>query len=784
MIFFSHPLFLTALVCVGVPVLLHFLMKPRPKKLTFPAFRFLQSHEKSCRQSLRLRQWLLLAVRMLLILTLVLLFARPAVLTVGTSPASSVSDPTAYANTPTAAIFLFDSSVRMDYVFENQNRLEAAKNMAVRLLAGLPAQSVASVVSTHLAPLAFSPDRSEIQRQIQQLETNFITRPIPEVLSETLELFKTSELSQREIFIFTDQTAASWESGGSAKRTLLESALRKFPDVRISVVSVGVSHPQNARLSLPDEKTFQTVSGGSVEIHSQLFTNDGLPHRIGFFMLDENGMPQLRGETSVEPASTAELPAAKSPTSNPASAEMAIPFTFQSGGLKTGSNQGFLALLDGDALAADNFRGFTIQKKEPTPLLLVANAPAEKNAFFVRQALAPMQFALEKRADFDCAVLSFTQFSQWLGGEQSVLEMTQNASSSPSRSIAGSTLERYHAIFFLDPPGFSASEWNRLTQYVNSGGGAAFFLGPSLKKPENFQLAEARSILPGIPRFQARFPDGTFLNPRFQTAHPILKTFQSLETQIPWDESPVFRAWSLTSPAPGTQELFTWSNDSPALLAASYGSGRVVLAGTPVQPIQEDSRALWNLLPQSNSWVFLVLMNSTANFLAGTEETSANILIHETLSFPLRGTLEDRFSMKRFPFHLPQNLPDASEKEKKKRTEDSEIVMVPDLERHQIDLPPLELTGNYRVAGSKNDFRRGFSVNLPLAATDLTMLTEKAIQDLFRPHAVTFLPNVSHLVRGASGSQSNEALFNWLGLLLLMLFFAENWISNRFYRTA
>ncbi|MCR5165007.1 MAG: BatA domain-containing protein, partial [Thermoguttaceae bacterium] len=58
--YFLHPLFLTALVCVAAPVLLHFLMRPKPKKLTFPAFRFLQSHEKSQRRSLRLKHWLLL----------------------------------------------------------------------------------------------------------------------------------------------------------------------------------------------------------------------------------------------------------------------------------------------------------------------------------------------------------------------------------------------------------------------------------------------------------------------------------------------------------------------------------------------------------------------------------------------------------------------------------------------------------------------------------------------------------------------------------------------------
>ncbi len=734
-------------------MLLHFLMRQKPRKIAFPAVRFLQSREKSCRQSLRLKHWLLLALRMLLILLLVLLFARPSFMAKSSKPTGNrgeAGEIAVYSSAPTAAVFLFDTSLRMDYVAENQSSLARAQQEAGRILMGLPTQSVASVVATHLAPLAFSSDLGEIQRQILQLETSSTARPIPETLMDALALLKTSELTQKELFIFTDQSATSWELGGVARRQELERLLNSLPGVRITILDTGTENPINCQLEIPVENAFQAVSGGTVEVHAELRAPDKLAHRVGIFMLDENGTPQLRGETVTE-------------------AEKSVsPLVFQLGGLKNGSNQGFLALLDGDALVADNVRAFTIQKDPPTPILVVAEEPAERNAFFVQQALAPTQYTLENRANYACSVISYTQFSRWVGG------------SSGTQASSLGTLERYHAIFFLDPPDFSASEWSRLSQYVHGGGGIALFLGPSLQNPGSYQIAEARSFLPATPGFQARFPDGAYLTPIGGSAHPILKTFQSLDTPIPWDESPVFRAWTLTDLAPDAQRLFTWSNGTPALLACRRGSGNVLLSGTPIHPTQSNSRNVWNLLPRGDSWVFLVLMNATTEFLTSSETAPENIFTQEPLAIPLRNLRESRFQLELLPCQLPGEVKKTENSEPARQG--TEAVFVPDAERHLLDIPALEKAGNYQISGSESGFRRGFSVNFPLALTDLTRTETETIRQIFQPTEVTVLRSAEFLERHLSGVQSSGELFNWLGFLILLVFGVENWVANRFYK--
>ena len=64
---FVHPLLLGGLLLVGIPVLIHLIMRQKPKHLLFPAVRFLLQRQKTNQRKLQLRHLLLLALRMLLL---------------------------------------------------------------------------------------------------------------------------------------------------------------------------------------------------------------------------------------------------------------------------------------------------------------------------------------------------------------------------------------------------------------------------------------------------------------------------------------------------------------------------------------------------------------------------------------------------------------------------------------------------------------------------------------------------------------------------------------------
>ena len=74
---FIYPVLLGGLALAGIPVLLHLIMRQKPKHLLFPAFRFLLQKHRTNQRKLRLRHLLLLALRLLLIAGICLALSRP-----------------------------------------------------------------------------------------------------------------------------------------------------------------------------------------------------------------------------------------------------------------------------------------------------------------------------------------------------------------------------------------------------------------------------------------------------------------------------------------------------------------------------------------------------------------------------------------------------------------------------------------------------------------------------------------------------------------------------------
>src|SRR5438552_8775969 len=103
---FLFPVMLGGAILAGIPILLHLIMRQKPKHLLFPAFRFLLQRHRANQRKLRLRHLLLLALRLLLIISVCLALARPKVF----SQLLNLS-----SDRPVAAVLLFDTSYSMGY---------------------------------------------------------------------------------------------------------------------------------------------------------------------------------------------------------------------------------------------------------------------------------------------------------------------------------------------------------------------------------------------------------------------------------------------------------------------------------------------------------------------------------------------------------------------------------------------------------------------------------------------------------------------------------------------
>ena len=75
---FLYPTLLWALLAVAIPISIHLFSRQRVKKIDFSSLIFLKSLEKTRLRAIKIKSLILLLIRSLIILFVVLAFARPS----------------------------------------------------------------------------------------------------------------------------------------------------------------------------------------------------------------------------------------------------------------------------------------------------------------------------------------------------------------------------------------------------------------------------------------------------------------------------------------------------------------------------------------------------------------------------------------------------------------------------------------------------------------------------------------------------------------------------------
>ena len=73
---FLNPIFLLALLAVGLPLVIHLLNLRKPKRVKFSTIAFFNELKQTTIQKIKLKRWLLLALRFLAITCLAMVLAR------------------------------------------------------------------------------------------------------------------------------------------------------------------------------------------------------------------------------------------------------------------------------------------------------------------------------------------------------------------------------------------------------------------------------------------------------------------------------------------------------------------------------------------------------------------------------------------------------------------------------------------------------------------------------------------------------------------------------------
>jgi hypothetical protein len=200
----ATPWLLWLLPLAGLPVLWHLFMKPQRRAAAFPSLMFFLSRQPRLEQRRKLREWLILALRVLLLALLITGLAGPRLPAVGGGGA------------PALAIIV-DTSASMGLPDTAGRPLaRTAAETAAALLAAMPAGGRAVIVPTAADPaLALSErttaDRAALTTALDRITATEAAGDAAGSLARAAAALADDPAADREIRILSDLQAGEWD---------------------------------------------------------------------------------------------------------------------------------------------------------------------------------------------------------------------------------------------------------------------------------------------------------------------------------------------------------------------------------------------------------------------------------------------------------------------------------------------------------------------------------------------------------------------------------------------
>lgn len=253
---FLSPLALILAGAVAVPLVLHLLRRKSAEEVEFPALRYLLRAQREFSRTLKLRNLLLMLIRIAIVVVLALAAARPVGRMVGSG------------HPPTALALVLDNSLSTSVVVDGQSVLarlkDAARDALAKAGSGDRAWLVTSdgrVVGGDLAAVRDAVDRTEAYGGAGDLGA---------AVARAVELVQAAEIPTRQVAILTDAQQSAWTGTSTLAgidATVLAPALR--PPRNRAVVRAVPEPPHwtprgtiRATTSATDSVTFRVVLGG------------------------------------------------------------------------------------------------------------------------------------------------------------------------------------------------------------------------------------------------------------------------------------------------------------------------------------------------------------------------------------------------------------------------------------------------------------------------------------------------------------------------------------------
>ena len=797
---FVNPAVLAGLALIAVPVLLHMLMKARPKKVIFPALQLIQASRKTSSRRLRLRHLLLLLMRMAVLALFIIAVARPSL------------PPASYApNLIESATILILSGIAVGGYWLLNRRLQSRRLPAHELrYKQTVLKTLTTVACLVLLLLA-------VGWPYQQRIAAEIAEPLPEV-AESLPV--------AAVFVFDTSTSMAYRMENEtrlevARRIAIEHLSRLPRQSRVAVISTteesdaplvsdlsaAQARIENLQISdsvIPLDQCILSAAellkdaregNGSEDapaaesrfLHeAYVFTDmarsawpgrpsDRLRERLEeyewlqTYLIDtgvvdsENlGVARIRLSNQQPPMTaelivTAELVGRQSGPLG--SVELMLP---DETGELVKRDQKLLPATDGNASPSDRFEvQFFVRNLEAglnqAEVRLTGGdpLPADDRAYFTIQVGKPVRILVIADRKSEA-----TLWSNALAPEElAKLERApyQVVYQKPATAV-GTRLRNYDMVCMLNVGRPSEALWTAVYDFVKDGGGLFVTYGTPELDIRSYLNPTARKLLPAEPLGAIKFREPEYLDIANTSIHPLFGVYDELGGVGELTAAAINRCWSV-EPIEGSRVICSYTNlnGNPALIERSVGDGRSMVLTTALKAGD------WSELVRAR-WSYVAFADQIAQYLTARSENQLNFIAGMPVAVRVESADRDRSYRLRTP-GFDQTRGELGAHESSIRIDDC------------------FKAGQYQLLVGKGDDVDlvGFSANRPDDESDLTRIDETQLDEFLGEEHYSISADLGELDRTVRQARLGQEVYPWIVTLLVLLFCTEHLVANRFY---
>jgi hypothetical protein len=196
---FLNPAVLLGLLAASIPILIHLFNLRKLKKIEFSTLTFLKELQKNKIRKVKLKQWLLLLLRVFIILFLVFAFARPTLEGVAIGGTTSVAK--------TTSIFILDDTFSMSVIDQKGSLFNQAKQAIKKILNNFQEGDEVGIilVTNHNSEsINLTSDFAEFEQLLETTEISYASGVIHDSFAKAVEVVSGSKNFNKEIYILSD----------------------------------------------------------------------------------------------------------------------------------------------------------------------------------------------------------------------------------------------------------------------------------------------------------------------------------------------------------------------------------------------------------------------------------------------------------------------------------------------------------------------------------------------------------------------------------------------------